>query len=225
MEIRNGETGKKKSESGIYHVVLRGINGQNIFEDDEDNIRFLETLEKYRTINGYSVLAYCLMGNHLHLLLKTGEEDLSVVFKRISVSYVYWYNWKYDRNGHLFQDRYKSEAVDDDGYLLTVLRYIHQNPLKAGLYARMEECKYSSYNTYVKGTPSIVDTSYVFSLLDKRAFEEFHHVECSCCVMDVEDKVRRLRDPDAIAIMRKISKCKSLSEFQQLDASRRDKFV
>jgi len=73
------------------------------------------------------------MGNHIHLLLKEGKESLATSMKRISTSYVYYYNWQYDRKGHLFQDRYKSEPVEDDAYFLTVLRYIHQNPLKAGL--------------------------------------------------------------------------------------------
>ena len=73
------------------------------------------------------------MSNHIHLLLKEGEEDLGTLFKRIGASYVYWYNWKYNRTGHLFQDHFKSEPVEDDTYLLTVLRYIHQNPLKAGI--------------------------------------------------------------------------------------------
>jgi len=73
------------------------------------------------------------MGNHVHLLIKEGKEVLSNTMKRIGASYVHWYNWQYNRKGHLFQDRYKSEAVEDDAYFLTVLRYIHQNPLKAGL--------------------------------------------------------------------------------------------
>ena len=73
------------------------------------------------------------MSNHIHLLLKEGQEPLSTTMKKIGTSYVSYYNWQYNRRGHLFQDRYKSEPVEDDAYFLTVLRYIHQNPLKAGL--------------------------------------------------------------------------------------------
>jgi len=124
---------RRKSESGIYHIMLRGINQQQIFEDEEDSLRFLETLLKYKEQCGYEIYAYCLMGNHIHILLKEGKENLTLVLKRIAGSYVYWYNWKYRRSGHLFQDRFKSEPVEDDEYFLTVIRYIHQNPIKAGI--------------------------------------------------------------------------------------------
>ncbi len=124
-----------KSNTGIYHVILRGLNKQRIFEDDEDFEKFLKTLETNNESSGYVIYAYCLMTNHIHLLMKEGAEDLGTVFKRVGATYVYWYNWKYSRRGHLFQDRYKSEAVETNAYFLTVLRYIHQNPIKAGIVA------------------------------------------------------------------------------------------
>ena len=121
---------RRKSKTGIYHVIMRGINRQSIFEDDEDYERFIETLKKYKETSEYKIYAFCLMRNHFHLLMKTEKEDLDLVIKRIAGSYVYWYNLKYHRSGHLFQDRYKSEAVEDDPYFLTVLRYIHHNPIR-----------------------------------------------------------------------------------------------
>ena len=78
-----------KSETGIYHVVLRGINKQTIFEDEEDNEKFLVTVKRYKEQSGYQLLAYCLMGNHIHLLIKTGVEELGQIFRRIGASYVY----------------------------------------------------------------------------------------------------------------------------------------
>jgi len=93
----------------------------------------MAVLYTYRKKIGYDLYAYFLMGNHVHLLLKEGKEILANTMKQIGASYVYWYNWQYNRKGHLFQDRYKNEAVLDDAYFLTVLRCIHQNPLKAGL--------------------------------------------------------------------------------------------
>ena len=86
------------------------------------------------------------MSNHIHLLIEEGREDLGIVFRRIGARYVYWYNRKYKRSGHLFQDRYKSEAVKNDKYLLTVLRYIHQNPIKAGIENDIRKYPWSSYN-------------------------------------------------------------------------------
>jgi hypothetical protein len=77
---------RKKSSSGIYHIVLRGINKQRIFEDDEDSLYFLEKLKIYKDISGYEIYAYCLMSNHVHLLMKEGEEPLSTAFRRIGAS-------------------------------------------------------------------------------------------------------------------------------------------
>ena len=140
---------RKKSGSGIYHIMLRGINRQQIFEDAEDRERFLETIENYKELCGYTIYAYCLMGNHVHILMREGKEDLTQVFKRIAGSYVYWYNWKYHRSGHLFQDRYKSEPVEDDSYFLTVLRYIHQNPVKAKICKTAELLQFRFFVAYV----------------------------------------------------------------------------
>ena len=124
---------RKKSKSNIYHIILRGINQQIIFEDSEDYTRFIETLDRYKAVSGYNVFAYCLMSNHIHMLIKAEKEEPDLIMKRIECSYVYWYNSKYYRSGHLFQDRFRSEPVETDEYFLTVLRYIHQNPIKAKL--------------------------------------------------------------------------------------------
>ena len=115
---------RKQSESGIYHIMLRGINQQQVFEDEEDNEKFIAVLKDCKLISEYKIFAYCLMGNHLHLLMKVENEKSDQIFKRIGARYVYWYNWKYQRKGHLFQDRFKSEPIDDDLYFLAVLRYI-----------------------------------------------------------------------------------------------------
>ena len=122
---------REKSESGIYHVMLRGINQQQIFEDEEDYNTFIKILEEVQQKSKFELFAYCLMGNHVHLMIKEGEENIETIFKRIGGKYVYYYNTKYERAGHLFQDRFKSEPIDTDSYFMVVLRYIHQNPIKA----------------------------------------------------------------------------------------------
>lgn len=157
---------RKKSETGIYHIMIRGINRQDIFEDDEDKEKFIETLKVYKKESGYELYGYCLMSNHIHLLLKEGRESISITMKRISSSYVYWYNFKYERCGHLYQERYKSETVEDDGYFFIVLRYIHQNPVKAGIITEVGEYKWSSYNEYA-GNSKIADVNYAFEILSE----------------------------------------------------------
>ena len=133
---------RTKSETGIYHVMMRGVNHQIIFEQPSDYSRFQELLGQFANPKDElncpqpprcSFYAYCLMPNHVHLLIKEESEDLSSVVKRISAAYALYFNKKHERCGHLFQDRFKSEPVNDAAYFFTLLRYIHQNPMAAGL--------------------------------------------------------------------------------------------
>ena len=132
---------REKSDTGIYHVMLRGINRQDIFEDEEDYrkmILFLRGLVERTDDNGLRIqpscliYSYCLMSNHLHLLVKEKDEGVSEAVKRIGILYAQYFNRKYERNGHLFQDRFRSEPVNSMEYFVTLIRYIHQNPVKAG---------------------------------------------------------------------------------------------
>lgn len=209
-----------KSGSGIYHIMLRGINRQQIFEDEEDRAHFLETLENYKDQCGYTIYAYCLMGNHIHILLKESKEDVTLIFKRIAGSYVYWYNRKYHRCGHLFQDRFKSEPVEDDGYFLTVLRYIHQNPVKARLCKRAEDYTYSSMHEYLT-FPFLTDTEFALSMLSKEQFIDYHQEENDDQCLEINDYFR-FTDEEAKALIAKIAKCKNIAESQLLDTEVRN---
>ena len=215
---------RRKSESGIYHIMLRGINQQQIFEDEEDGFRFLETLSKYKEQCGYEIYAYCLMGNHVHILLKEGKENLTLVLKRIAGSYVYWYNWKYRRCGHLFQDRFKSEPVEDDAYFLTVIRYIHQNPIKAGICKNIDGYKFSSYNEYIN-KPNLVNVDFCLGIIDKEQFIEFNNEFNDDICLDIRDNDFRLTDDEALKIIWKICKCKSVSDFQKFDKIKRNYYI
>ncbi len=215
---------RQKSESGIYHIMLRGINQQVIFEDDEDYYKFLETLEKYKTVCGYKLYAYCLMANHVHILLKVEKENLEQIMKRLAGSYVYWYNWKYYRKGHLFQDRFKSEPVENDEYFLTVLRYIHQNPLKAEIIEKLSEYKYSSYNEYIN-EKKITDTEFALSIMEKEIFIAFNNIVNEDKCLDCDDLSFRLSDNDAKGVIQKVSKCENATEFQLLDIESRNKYI
>lgn len=187
---------RQKSKSGIYHVMLRGINRQNIFYDIEDNEKFIEILSTCKKISGFKIFGYCLMGNHIHLLIKEEVESLELIFKRIGARYVYWYNWKYYRSGHLFQDRFRSEPIESEGYLITVLRYIHQNPKKSGLSNSIDKYKWSSYNEYI-GKQGITDTDFVLNLMDKDEFIKFMNEENQDKILDIEED-KRLTDEEVI---------------------------
>ncbi|MBQ9015454.1 MAG: transposase [Firmicutes bacterium] len=135
---------RQRSCTDIYHVILRGINRQQVFYDEEDYEYFIRLLNRFQNVSQYEVYAYCLMGNHIHLLIKVTQEPLGKIFQRIGAAFVYWYNLKYQRVGHLFQDRFKSEPVETEGYFLTVLRYIIWNPVKAGLCVSPFDYPYSN---------------------------------------------------------------------------------
>lgn len=215
---------RRKSATNIYHVMLRGINRQSIFEEKEDYYRFLETLKKYKTISKYEIFAYCLMSNHVHVLIKTENESLSSIIKRIAGSYVYWFNNKYYRDGHLFQDRFKSEVVESDEYLLTVIRYIHQNPVKAGMVDEICDYEYSSYSSYVDNM-GIVDTKFIFSITSKEEFISFNNEPNTDNCLDVQDAQFRINDKDAKRLIKKISNCDSSAEFQALERNDRNKCI
>ena len=216
---------REKSDNSTYHIMLRGINQQQIFEEEEDYCKFLEILKHYQTVSEYKIYAYCLMGNHIHLLMEFCKEDIGQAFKRIGAKYVYWYNIKYGRKGHLFQDRYKSEPVDDDAYFLTVMRYIHQNPIKAGLCKKVDGYKYSSFQEYKNGA-KIVDVDYITQFIPKSDFEEYNNEIINASCLDVEEKKTfRVTDEEAKRIIKKYSKCETSTDFQLLDIKERNKCI
>jgi REP element-mobilizing transposase RayT len=172
---------RKLSETGIYHIVFRGVSHCLLFEEDEDFKRLLDILEKVKAQLAMKVLAYCLMDNHVHLILKEESQgDVIQAMRKLLSTYAFWFNRKYHRIGTLLADRYKSECVESDEYLLVLVRYIHQNPLVAGMAKTIDSYRYSSYCDYVKAGSSLVDTGVVLNMLasDKakavREFRSFH---------------------------------------------------
>jgi putative transposase len=123
----------------LHHVMVRGIEGTNIFRDEEDRRMFLNRMRVLIKETGTRILAWTLMDNHVHLLIISGSAGLSTFMRRLLTGYAYNFNQKYRRSGHLFQNRYKSIICDLDQYLLELVRYIHLNPLRAGLVKNLEE--------------------------------------------------------------------------------------
>jgi len=220
---------RKKSATGMYHIMMRGINRQNIFEDQDDYIRFIETLSQYKKICGYSIYAYCLMGNHVHLLLKEGEEPIEQIMRHICGSYVYWYNWKYQRIGNLFQDRFKSEPVENDSYFLTVLRYILQNPLKAGMVKAIENYQWSSIGEYSKRS-ELIDVEYVLKIFNEdrtiaiESLTSFLKAQSDDCCLDIEEKCI-LTDEEGLKLIMEICQVTNAPELQSLGKSTRDSYL
>ncbi len=172
-----GRRAREYSQTGLYHIVFRGINRQNIFEEEDDYIKIVDIVLNLKQEMKFEIYAYCLMTNHVHLILKESDMgDISIIMKRLLTKYVGWFNRKYLRSGALMTSRYKSQPVENDEYLLSVIRYIHQNPLRAKMVTKIGEYKWSSYPEYINKN-FLTDTQFVFSMIDKKGFEEFHQEE------------------------------------------------
>lgn len=128
--------------------MARGVNAGVIFIDDQDRREFLRLLERIMRQSGATIYAYCLMGNHFHLAVRVGSVPLASIMQRILTGYAGTFNRKYDRIGHLFDARYRSNICTDGRYLVSIIRYIHMNPVRAGLTTRPDDWPWSSYNEY-----------------------------------------------------------------------------
>lgn len=217
---------RRLSLSGIYHVMLRGNNKQRIFRNDVDYQKFLEVLQITKELSGYKLLAYCLMPNHVHLLIKVEGEPPERIFKRIGARFVTWYNKKYERVGHLFQGRYRSEPVEDERYFLTVLRYIIQNPMKAGLEKRPGSYRWSSYFAYKNVTDGLTDVEFALEVLGSREkILAFFCEENQDDVMDMTEYRGGVTDDYARVVMKNVTECSSADEFLQLDWYQRRTYI
>ena len=155
---------RKLSESGFYHVVLYANGRQSLFEDDADRRAFLGFLVEAARRYDVRVLAWCLMSNHVHMLLEDPEGCLGETMRSLETSYAQRFNSRGGHVGHVFKGRYYSNPVETEPYLLEAMRYIHNNPAKAGVCAA-EDYPWSSYHEYV-GPAEVADTRLVLDMLD-----------------------------------------------------------
>jgi len=150
----------------LYHVIVRGNQRQKTFHRDHDYQAYLERLGRYRKKAGVTVHAYCLMPNHVHLLVQTGSQPLSRFMQGLQQSYTQYFNRIHRKVGHLFQGRYKAIVCDKDEYLLTLIRYIHRNPVRAKLARRAEEYRYTADRNYRQGVvDGVVEPGAVLGVL------------------------------------------------------------
>jgi len=155
-----------EAEGAVYHVIARGNERKAVFRDDRDRQEYLDRLIRCRDRFGLRVLAFCLMGNHLHLAVERGPTKLSRVMLALQSAYTQWFNPRHGRVGHLFQGRYRAFLIEKDRYLLALIRYIHRNPLEAGLVPRPEDYAWSSDRYYrARKPPDWLDIDRVLPLL------------------------------------------------------------
>ena len=132
----------------FYHVMLRGNSGQDVFFSSEDRTRFYFLLNEGVGQYGHRIHAFCLMDNHIHLLIQVADTPLAKIIHNLSFRYTRYINAKQKRTGHLFQGRYKAILIDADNYLLQLVRYIHNNPVRANISSQCDDFQWSSHNSY-----------------------------------------------------------------------------
>lgn len=221
-------TARKQSESETYHVISRGTGRQLIFEDDDDREAFLGLLGRHAEGQSIGILAWCLMGNHFHLLLRAPMERISLCMKSVCGLYAQRFNRKHGRTGHLFQERFKSEPIGDEAYLAVVVSYIHYNPEKAGI-ADYRSYPWSSYGEYVGrgGAHSICEKEAVLGCLGGiDGFVKFHEARAADAqAMDVDSlrsATRSMSDEGAIALAREVLGGRRLADLKALSRPERD---
>lgn len=222
---------RKDSLSGskIYHIILKGINSQEIFFEDSDRKFFLKQLEETKKLYKYDIYAYVLMNNHIHLLIYDEEMNISEIIHRICTIYAMYFNKKYERIGHLFQNRFKSKRVESERYLLNLIRYIHRNPQKDAI-CKMDRYKWSSYQEYIS-QPVITNTSFILDIFDmdknkalKRFIEYNKNNSDEYDIPEYEIK-KTITDEEAIERIRKILKIENIMAIQNFDKNLRNKCI
>lgn len=178
-----------QKENCLYHITSRGDNRKKIFVSKGDYQKFLEYIQTGKEKFKFYLYAYCLMGNHYHLLLETPLPNISRIMQYINTAYTVYYNVKRKSCGHLFQGRYKSIVVDGDSYLQELTRYIHLNPVRARIVERVEEYPWSSYHEYIKKSKD--------SLIDKIQLERYFKLSSNRYKQFVQEGMDKTVNPFA----------------------------
>ena len=172
---------------------------------------------------GFRIFAYCFMNNHVHMVLKEKNSgDISLIMKRILTKYARWYNIKYGRSGALIANRYKSVPVEIDEYFLNLIRYVHQNPLKAGIVENLESYQHSSYLEYTE-EKDLTDTEFLMGMIDKKEFTEYHRE-----VEELEFRVtdsKKKTDGDVLLFLKKHYKMVNAKSISKLPKVERDRIL
>lgn len=169
---------RKCSTTDYYHVMIRGINKEYLFKNNKHKEKFFDLIKKEEQEGLIKIGAWCIMDNHVHFVLKASLKEMSKAIKIVCLKYAAYYNNASNRIGPVFGDRYKSENIEDDNYMLQVIRYIHNNPLKANIVKNTSDYKWSSFNHFIKQSNFILkeQKDFILRFFDNNIsqFIEYH---------------------------------------------------
>ena len=198
-------TARQASSTGYYHIIMRGDNRNWIFQKRQYKLDFMEMIEEQENEGRIEMAAWCIMDNHVHLVLKAELDQLSLAMKKINVKFAMRYNLNEKMVGHVFQDRFKSQAIGTDQYLLQVIRYVHNNPVKARIAETPGDYKWSSYSKYINNETAGKRRQFEFVLglfsnsIDE--FKAFHMVKDDNEYLEIKEDIERFREEKAQEII------------------------
>ncbi len=194
---------RKTSPTGYYHVMMRGNNREGILKKEWRKVYFSELLKMVENID---VAAYCIMDNHVHIVVKGEIVDISQAIKKVNIKYAMMLNREDARIGHVFQDRFRSEEIFDDAHLLQVIRYIHNNPVKAGMVKDPRAYHWSSFGEYVNDKVFVTSREQMDFVMDffaskPEAFVQYHYKQDHMEYLDTSEEIEHNRSQDAQTII------------------------
>ena len=216
------------SQTQTYHIVIKGADSQLLFITQSDYLKYLEILNYYKHECAFQIFAFCLMPNHVHLLIQhSAKANLETIFRRINTTYNSWFNCKYNRTGFLQDGRYFSEPVNDEHYLFNVLQYIHHNPVKAGLEQTLGTTYlWNSIHEYFNNSPTITDISFFLNLIGGREqFLKFCHTAPKENCADIHNFRRRLPDDVALEYLKNECNCNCPADFQKFSMLKQKEYL
>ena len=169
---------RQESSTGVYHVIAKGIARENNFSQIRERKYFQKIIRKYKDKYAVKIFSYCIMSNHVHLMIGAELPVLSLFMARILAEYAFYYNYKHNRNGHVFQNRFTSECIETESYFWNCLRYIHMNPVKAGMVVHAGDYRFSSMKEFFSGKNPLIHPDSIQLVkqrfCDRKSFDDFH---------------------------------------------------
>lgn len=212
-------TAREMSPTDYYHVMMRGIDKEKIFPNSILKKFIQELIQTHLKENQITIIAYCIMDNHLHLVVKGDLNKISIVLKKINIRFAMKFNKEQDRVGHVFQDRFRSEIIHNDQQLLQVIRYVHNNPVKAKIVSLPKDYKWSSISCYTSKEQGIVDQNSIEEILKLagglESFLKFHETADFTEFLDTKEELENNRLEHAQTIIESYCKNNGIEEINQ----------
>lgn len=221
---------RKRSSWNMYHVILRREQDKFLFGDEEDFNKFIELLQKCpqnlddvnQEQKRFYIYAYYISNTHVHLIIKEGTDCLASAIKRLTISYSYIFNNKYDRYGKVFYDRFMSEPIENQKTFLKVFSFIHNHPVNHAQSKKCADYAWSSWNEFFgKAKQKVCDKKQVFGLIARNKLQAFSESNnCTDC-LDVDEREHKMRDKSAILVLCELAQCDSIVDIHNM--SKREK--